>query len=725
MLQVQNFIQENTQALREIRSLEYIRIKERDPVSSARVAVRKIYTQLLGRFENAFPRVHTTMHLLYWGFIRTRIAGTYLETREHAKANEILRPIFLQAEELKGVCSLMKKLRFPEQEKNGPQYNSSDIVLLSNFAGLFQTVFNLMAASLAGTGKKGEDNEHSPVHWLHCAKRVHELYVEHNLPHVGPTFWETITYRDFLGNVGDNPGEMDTNLELSPERLLFEHGYTSTVFLLAQAYQLINEPRHAAACCQLTLSRQLTFAQPFQDLVKFATPRDGHMRPRGASARRAKDTTSAIYCGSSRRLAWSISLVVRPFDPVEWAENAAALSNYYSSVEDSNNYYYNTLECLVSASAILDGPRHRPSIDIPVVNRPRGQSSHREARARANVYRALSKLGLVLLQKGSEAIAENPEVLMQVLDTGFKSSASEAAKDFGGMFQLDLRGTIWRLMGFGSVFEKDALSDGSMVDSVSNPDNLIDDLATCPVNYTSASHIFRMVFYCLSRAESYYKMDEYCSDAVSIIQDKSKAYKYLTTFELNPERQCRMLKRRIDMLENVTKTLSRVHYQMLCRELLSELGEAVASLSDLKRAAYEEAKKAGDKSAVHYAKKANTLTRRALDVYKDFLLTFRRPSQNLQPHVFSEVEIRPFLQAYLYSARLHSRIIPTDVPDRINNISRSLNQYKHILTLAEGHVKRNPFSTLKQTEEVRIAEEMVALLPAKIHRLSRGEPVSD
>lgn len=112
--------------------------------------------------------------------------------------------------------------------------------MLNIFAGLFQNLFNLLAASLSVPTKTGNSSDSSALHWLHSAKRVHELYLTQNLEHVGPTFWETIQFRECIESLGDRASKEETESEISPERLLFEHGYTSTIFLLAQVSNFEN-----------------------------------------------------------------------------------------------------------------------------------------------------------------------------------------------------------------------------------------------------------------------------------------------------------------------------------------------------------------------------------------------------------------------------------------------------------------------------------------------------
>lgn len=111
--QVQAFLQENSQAIRELRNLEMVRLKHFTPETTARNAALRIYNELLENFKFTFPRISTTNLLLYWGFIVTRIAALYLEAGDRDQAFQLLISVIKQATSMESVNSLLAKLRFP------------------------------------------------------------------------------------------------------------------------------------------------------------------------------------------------------------------------------------------------------------------------------------------------------------------------------------------------------------------------------------------------------------------------------------------------------------------------------------------------------------------------------------------------------------------------------------------------------------------------------------
>ncbi|VDP94019.1 unnamed protein product [Echinostoma caproni] len=137
--------------------------------------------------------------------------------------------------------------------------------------------------------------------------------------------------------------------------------------------------------------------------------------------------------------------------------------------------------------------------------------------------------------------------------------------------------------------------------------------------------------------------------------------------------------------------------------------------------------KESSKASLHYARKANQLAKRALTTFDEFLSTFvRTPGQqnSQKPRKFAEDEIRPVMLAHFYSARLHSRLITVNPNEYIRNITRSLAEYRIVVSIVENHVQYHPRSPVQNAEELKIARDMCNLLPVRLTRLARGEPIA-
>ena len=83
-------------------------------------------------------------------------------------------------------------------------------------------------------------------------------------------------------------------------------------------------------------------------------------------------------------------------------------------------------------------------------------------------------------------------------------------------------------------------------------------------------------------AKKFYVLDGHVSDHVHLLQQQSKLYHYLATFEAEPKRKLAMETRRATLLLPMLKTLSRASYEGLHKQISYELGEAYLNLLDIK-----------------------------------------------------------------------------------------------------------------------------------------------
>lgn len=64
-------------------------------------------------------------------------------------------------------------------------------------------------------------------------------------------------------------------------------------------------------------------------------------------------------------------------------------------------------------------------------------------------------------------------------------------------------------------------------------------------------------------ARKFYTFDGWCTDYVELTQDYSKLFKMLSLFEFEPEKRSKMHKRRVDMLEELSKELNPQFYLLV------------------------------------------------------------------------------------------------------------------------------------------------------------------
>ena len=204
-------------------------------------------------------------------------------------------------------------------------------------------------------------------------------------------------------------------------------------------------------------------------------------------------------------------------------------------------------------------------------------------------------------------------------------------------------------------------------------------------------------------------LDGHCSDHVELVRDHSRLYKVLSFFEPSLERQCRMHKRRADMLADILKVLSRQFYLLVCRQLMFELGEIYSAMLDNKLALIEQAQSPPDE---HSRAKINSLAQKSIDQFNSYVDSLQNSNGKL-PETFQEDDERPALIAHFYMGRLFSKFMDFDIPTRLLKMKKSVDSYNFVVE----YCKRNPRAVAKVKSEQELCEEMVSLLPAKMEKI--------
>ncbi|KAL4238818.1 hypothetical protein ACF0H5_003525 [Mactra antiquata] len=230
-------------------------------------------------------------------------------------------------------------------------------------------------------------------------------------------------------------------------------------------------------------------------------------------------------------------------------------------------------------------------------------------------------------------------------------------------------------------------------------------------NFEEARVIFLLIKKWIEDAKQFYKFDMHCTDYVSIVQDQSLSFKFLSFFELDLERQCKMHKRRVDMLTEILKELSLQHYLLICRQLMFEIADTYSTMMDLKLAILESSGEAV-RPTPHHVKKMNILISESIKYYQEYLNTLKG-GKPVYPNEFPENDVRPGLIAMFCIGRLFSKFLAGEVQTRLLNIKKSKDCYQFVV----DYCKRNPSAVALIPSELEICQEMVQLLPAKMERI--------
>lgn len=234
---------------------------------------------------------------------------------------------------------------------------------------------------------------------------------------------------------------------------------------------------------------------------------------------------------------------------------------------------------------------------------------------------------------------------------------------------------------------------------------------SCVVTFEDARSLFLFGQQHIVQARQFYVLDGFATDYVSVTQDYSQLFKVLAFFESDCDRQCRMHKRRADMLQETVKQLNPQFYLMICRQLIFEIAETYNTMVELKYNIAEQ--KSGP--TPHMVKKINQLVQQAVDQFQAFVDSFRDHKKEM-PKTFEADSLRPVLMAKFCAARLYTKFVFSEKTKRVENMRKAMGLYQEVIEYRDA----NPDMPPVFTEELSICEEMVQLMPLKMDKIMQG-----
>ena len=190
-------------------------------------------------------------------------------------------------------------------------------------------------------------------------------------------------------------------------------------------------------------------------------------------------------------------------------------------------------------------------------------------------------------------------------------------------------------------------------------------------------------------------------------------FRYLTAFEIDLERQCKMCKRRIDMLTEVLVQLNPQHYLLICRQLTYEIATIYGDMADLKMDIVKTCHE--DKPTLHQIKKINSLLKNSAKFFNHFIDSLKQDGK--LPEKFDETVLRVALLAHVYLARAHAKQICATREERLVNQQKALELYKFVVNYCD-----NDEDAAKVFEdELSACREMVDLLPFRIDQIGHDK----
>jgi len=468
---------------------------------------------------------------------------------------------------------------------------------------------------------------------------------------------------------------MDESFTSEERNTMFEKSYTNTLFYLAQIFGVQGDNKQAAAHCHITLQRQLESDD---------------------------------------------------FEPLDWSLNCATLSQYYVTMGNWSSARH-TLSC---SSSVMS------NIEVAVAGGMSDEEYDNEAvqRTRAGIARCWVKYCVNLLKDSvknkqeSDVDQDKVPVITEVKNSFEKEDSQEEKvqeedkenkegekieekKEEGkeevneDNEQTEEEKEKPKLKTFSDLVDVTDLSllRISNIETGQYEDLVGEHIIT---TFEEARRAFKAGMKFAENAKQFYTLEEYCTDHVEIMQDVSILYKCLVNFDEDEGRQCKMHKRRIDILQELCNQLSIQHFLQVCRQLRFELGEALNAMVTLKYSIAAELP-----PAKQNWKKINNLCMSAITEFENFTNLLRDPSGNF-PSTLSEDTVRPYIVAQVYIARLYGKIRPVDAHDKVGQLKKAQEHFQKAVDYYDSHDV-----TVEVKDEIEVAREMLVFLPIKMEKI--------
>ncbi|XP_031848097.1 KIF-binding protein isoform X2 [Nomia melanderi] len=377
---------------------------------------------------------------------------------------------------------------------------------------------------------------------------------------------------------------------------------------------------------------------------------------------------SAIYCHMTLRRQLYHNEVMHDLDHIDWALNAATLSQYFLEIEGFTQARYH----LGAASYILQVYEDKLKKKTEVNGQTEAVAADWEnfKDKSADVARCWAKYGLILLISSKERLLELSEEDEENDQANKKENSKPKLKE-DLKFEV-LEGKIEPII--------NQITDKYLLD------------------FDDARRVFLNVQKWLDQAMSYYTFDDHASDYVHIVQDLSQAYNYLSFYEESEDRKAKMHKRRVDILENVEKELNPQFYKAACRQIWFELGETYSGILQIKFDRLNTTNK--NPQAVM---KINNLAQNSIKYFQKFIDSLETNSSDPENPKYSDDVLRPALFSYFQIGRMYSKMIP---PDFVDNIANSIKAYKFVVDYCDKY----PAAAEVMKFELNHCKELVSLL---------------
>lgn len=396
----------------------------------------------------------------------------------------------------------------------------------------------------------------------------------------------------------------------------------------------------------------------------------------------------ALYCHRTLSKQLSQNKITQDLDYVEWALNAATISQYFIE----NDKFPQARHHLAAASCVLE----KYSEILKAKNTEKCESIATEnenfCHRSADIARCWAKYGIVLLSTSKERLMKKAEDEDESDDSKHAEVSNEVDK---------------------YSHANKATENPKFIDLEPELEVIINQITDkYLLDFDDARPVFLNVRKWLNKAKLYYGFENHASDYARIAQDMSQAYKYLAFYEEKEDRQAKMHKRRIDILEEVSQGLSPRFYRVICREIWLELAETYSEILDIK---IDRLQALNQKPTDQMTAKIERLARNSIKYYQLYVNSLEMKESNDGIASFSYGELYQALYSYFHIGRLFNKIITSVLEQKIENIEKSLEAYSFIANYYDKHPDIQ--DQFKKYEFIKLSKEFVTLLPLTLDRL--------
>lgn len=210
------------------------------------------------------------------------------------------------------------------------------------------------------------------------------------------------------------------------------------------------------------------------------------------------------------------------------------------------------------------------------------------------------------------------------------------------------------------------------------------------------------------KSMSFFVLDGYVTEHISMSQEISSMIKDLSSIENDNTAKVSFLEKRLALIDPLRIALNPKAYPVFYEKLIVESAEICNEICELSGVELLKAKKT-DK----IIEKINGYGMKCVEMYTEIEKILEEQKENRDKNYYQSVVNTKF-----NIAKVFSRLIGKGKPEKINFLKKSMERYKDIVSYMKNLLKEKGNLDFNFSEQLRICEEMGELLPVKISKIN-------